>query len=374
MTNRLGRFRVGLGGAALLALFGCINCGDDDGATQQSPGDAGESSGGDGAEPSNGGAPGDAGSGGTMPGGSGGTGPSPSAGAGGAGGAAEPIVPEGEHYGFVFDTISLPTNNTLARELAFDVNGDDILDNQLGMVFGTLASMGLEQGTQRLVDTGDVILLADLQTTSFSQASAVGFNTFFGTNPVPEPCVDDDDCGHHLDGSGTFDLTDDDLDGETCTGRIQGGVFRGSGGALPVRIGFTGQPLDLTLTEARVELTDVSEDGFVSGRIGGLITVARIDSQLIPGIRSAVQSTIAADCTGASPAPECGCVASSSGATNLTLFDMDDDCSVSIEEVKENSLVASLFAPDVDLDGDETPDGLSFGFGVTGKRATFDLP
>ncbi|MDF3066854.1 MAG: hypothetical protein K0R38_2455 [Polyangiaceae bacterium] len=372
MTNGLGSLRSRIGVASLLATLGCLHCGDDGVDDKPSPGDAGESAGGGGAEPSNGGAPAGMGSGGTelAPGGSGGAETLPS---GGAGGASE-LVPEGEHYGFVIDTMMIPTNNNQARELAFDLNGDGVPDNQLGAVFGTLAVMGLETGTEELVESGVVILLVDLQTTSFSRAAAAGFNTFYGTNPVPDPCVDDGDCGRHLDGTGSFDLTDDELEGEPCIGPIEDGVFSGTGGALPVRIAYSGQPLDLTLSEAHVELTGLSEDGFTTGRIGGLLTVARIDTQLVPGMHAAVAASIAADCTGASPSPACGCVEGSTGSTNLNLYDMDDDCEVSLEEVKENTLTASLLAPDVYLDGDGTADGLSVGFGVTGKRATFELP
>lgn len=367
MTNSSRRFRLGLGTAGLLAIFACVHCGD--GADSSNPGVAGESSGGVGGDESNspiGGALTEAGSGGAESGG---------AEAGGAAAGAAAIVPEGEHYGFVFDTVTMPANNTQAREAGFDLNGDDVVDNQLGMVFATFASQGFDDNAalDTRIQSGEVILLADLQTSSFSDASAVGLNTFYGTNPDPEACVADDDCGHHLNGTARFDVADDSPAGETCVGSIEASAFNGAGGTLPIRLVLGGATLDLTLHAARVELLGVSEDGFSDGRVGGLISAADIESQLYPGLHAGVLASIAKDCTG-SPPPQCGCTQASTGATSVALFDLERDCDVTLQEIKENSLFVSLLAPDVDEDGDGEGDALSVGFRISAKPATFNLP
>src|SRR4051812_33435904 len=53
-----------------------------------------------------------------------------------------PPVPEGTHYHYVVDHEFVPTNNNQAREFGLDLNGDSVVDNQLGMVLGVFAGMG----------------------------------------------------------------------------------------------------------------------------------------------------------------------------------------------------------------------------------------
>jgi hypothetical protein len=48
----------------------------------------------------------------------------------------------GPTHRFVVDVIETPNTNTQAREFADDLNGDQAVDNQLGMVFSTLMSNG----------------------------------------------------------------------------------------------------------------------------------------------------------------------------------------------------------------------------------------
>lgn len=72
----------------------------------------------------------------------------------------------GESRRFVVDSIQLPRNNTQARDYGADLNGDNNVDNQLGMVFGTLASEGTvtEHGNDMIgagVIASSVIITAD---------------------------------------------------------------------------------------------------------------------------------------------------------------------------------------------------------------------
>ena len=72
----------------------------------------------------------------------------------------------GESRRFVVDSIQLPTNNTFARDYGADLNGDNAVDNQLGMVFGTLAGEGAvtTHGTEMIgagAIASSVIITAD---------------------------------------------------------------------------------------------------------------------------------------------------------------------------------------------------------------------
>src|SRR5262245_4955588 len=51
-----------------------------------------------------------------------------------------PIEYTGEARRFVIDSIAVPQNNSEARDFALDVDGRGGVDNQLGMVIGTLTN------------------------------------------------------------------------------------------------------------------------------------------------------------------------------------------------------------------------------------------
>ena len=65
----------------------------------------------------------------------------------------------------------------------------------------------------------------------------------------------------------------------------------------------------------------------------------------------------------------CGCMSGSTGKTILNLFDtMPKNCAVTVEEIKNNSLIQSLLAPDVTIDGKTA---LSLGIKATTVKGTF---
>ena len=76
------------------------------------------------------------------------------------------------------------------------------------------------------------------------------------------------------------------------------------------------------------------------------------------------------------------CDPGSSGASVLGVFNTDDDCAISIEEVRQSALLMNLFAPDLDLyngaifdpEGDGTNDAVSIGVKFTAANAFFLPP
>src|SRR3954466_1752090 len=106
------------------------------------------------------------------------------------GGGDDTITPEGAHYHYVANKALVPTNNNESREYGIDLNGDGTVDNQLGMVLGTLAGMGFDiQGTiDKAVLEGSIILLADFQTKDFTSTAAAGVQVFLGANEQPAAC------------------------------------------------------------------------------------------------------------------------------------------------------------------------------------------
>jgi hypothetical protein len=132
--------------------------------------------------------------------------------------------------------------------------------------------------------------------------------------------------------------------------------------------------LEFTLSNARVELTGVTDEAFASGRLGGTISERDVNEKIYPAELEVVTDAVSHDCTGG-VAPACGCTSPSTGKTYLDLLDTSDDCAVSLAELKDSALLGSgLFSPELDLNDDGTPESLSCAISISGVHATFDLP
>src|SRR6185503_15529094 len=119
-----------------------------------------------------------------------------------------------------------------------DLNADKTVDNQLGMVLGTLQGQNIDvkSAIKLAVDKGDIILLADIQTKSFTSTTGAGLSVKLGATPMPPPCTSPTDmvCGQHLKGSGTFTIANSPEG--NVDGKIVGGVFTGGPGNLTLQI------------------------------------------------------------------------------------------------------------------------------------------
>jgi hypothetical protein len=285
--------------------------------------------------------------------------------------------PTGPHYGYVADTVVVPRNNAEAREIGLDLNGDKTIDNQLGMVLGTLAGQGFEVQTtlDEAVDAGSIILLLDLQTPDFASTTGAGLSIKLGDSDtaMPTPCTDPTmpaTCGKHLDGTGVFTIDAGSPADAGVEGKIAGGVFTGGPGEIKLQIALAdADPIDLSLIGARAKATGITEDGISEVILAGAITQSQLDTEVIPNIQAQLPPIIAEDCDPAAGPPECGCLANSTGDTIISLFDTSPkDCEVTVEEIKTNSLIQSLLAPDVTIDGQ---DALSLGLKVSAVGASF---
>jgi hypothetical protein len=278
-------------------------------------------------------------------------------------------MPTGTHHHYVINSIDWPTTNNEARADGFDLNGDGVVDNQLGSTIAALAAQGMDVQTPQdvAVARGTVLMLADFQATDLTTATDAGFTLYAGTNPNPAPCNGSGDtvCGHHLTGTGTFDAAAMPRE-NPIVGAIASGVYSGGPGKLPVELSVLGgTPISTTLLGARAKLT-ATASGITQGIIGGGIPTTDLQTMVYPAMQQAFEATVQADCTQLASPPACGC--SGTGQQLIALFDTNHDCAISVMEIENNSLIQSLFAPDVTIDGQMA---LSVGFGVTAVGATF---
>ena len=278
---------------------------------------------------------------------------------------------QGNHAHYVVDRVMVPTTNNQAMMYGLDLDNNGSVDNLIGQDLATIAGMGanVQGGVDTAVNTGQILMLADIQTTAFDNASDAGFTLYAGTNPMPMPCSSPSDttCRHHLDGTGTFDVAAMPRD-PALSGSFVSGTYTGGPGHLPIQISVEGANLSLDLIGARVKVMATSTN-ITSAILAGGVTVTDRDTKIYPALSTAFNAQIATDCTALTSPPGCGCASGSNGATLISLFDKSPaDCNISVDEIKNNSLVQLLFAPDVMLEGQQC---LSVGVSVTAVPATF---
>lgn len=292
-------------------------------------------------------------------------------------------TPEGAHTHYVANKVFVPTSSTESREYGLDLNNDGTVDNQLGATLAALKSQGgfdIQATIDTAVNDGSIILLVDFQTKDFTSSSAAGIQVFLGDNPMPAACNGSGDttCGHHLTGTGSFDIAAGSPTNAALGGKIVGGTFTGGPGKLSLQIALgSGSPIQLDLIGARVKASGISDTAIGSGTSGGAIFAGAvskddIDNKVIPAIPPQLETTIMRDCTMITPpVAGCGCKSGSTGATIISFFDANKDCAVTADELKANSLVMSLLQPDVTIDGVMA---LSLGIKATAVGGTFTVP
>lgn len=281
------------------------------------------------------------------------------AGCGSSGGGDDPGP--GTRETWVVASMTMPTNATLAQDQGFDLDGDGTVDNQLGAVISALTSAGsldFQGGVNAAFDTGATVQLVETYT---GASTSVALRT--GT-PAVAPCSGPEDvvCRRHLDGATAF--TADAAADPPLAGAGTADAFSAGPGTAQLAVPLFGSaPLALPLVRARVSLE--RSGARLQGKVGGGVPQADVEAVLLPALAAWINEVVAADCPGGV------CEPSSTGEQLLGIFDADEDGAVSVAEVQENPVVATLFRPDLDTDGNGAADALSLGVGVELVGAVF---
>jgi len=294
--------------------------------------------------------------------------------------------PTGLHYNFVVDSITMPTNGSEAQALGLDIDTDGDVDNQLGAIvsaFAAASSTDVNSIVQGQIDRGEIILLADVQATSLSDAGNVGFWAWKGADPNPTPCIDDFDtvCRRHLQGDGTFTVASADPESALVVVDIDGGHLHGGPGALTLEVplGFVTTPLVLEVIGVKVE-AEIGLGGLTNGRLAGAVTATYMHDSVLPQLLTIMSALVTADCGGVSP--NC-CTTGSQGEQLIDLFDQDGSCTLTMDDLEQSTLLTNLLAPDLDLldaegfyvpNHDGVLDSTSLGIGFRAIPALYPLP
>lgn len=282
------------------------------------------------------------------------------------------VIPSGSHSHYVVNHLEWPTNMAESLDDAFDLDNNGHRDNQIGAVIVALRAQGgidAQSPSDAALARGVSITLADLQAPDLTSASAAGFTLFVGTNPTPMPCNGSADttCGHHLNGSGSFDVAATPRD-TPIVGPITGGVYDGGPGRLSMPIYISsGTPAFVTLLGARVEVT-VAANGLVRGKICGGIPSSDIDAKLYPAMQQGFTATVGRDCSALNNPPGCGCLQGSQGSALIAFLDANHDCAFTTAELQQSSILSALIRADVVVEGETA---ISVGVAFTAVDATF---
>jgi len=292
------------------------------------------------------------------------------------------VTPEGTHYQYVVSKLEVPVTAKQETDFGLDLGGDrssapdGTVDNKLATLLQLLVDVGklpLQDTVNESVNQGSIILLADLQTTSFTAAGAAGLSVKFGANPQPPACssATDTTCGHHLDGNGSFSIASSSPASSSVAGSIVGGTLSAGPGNLSVQIALgTTAPITLNLVNARVKATAISETG-MTAVIGGELLETELQTNVFPAVTTQIAAIVTRDCT-TTTVPDCGCTGT--GATLIGFLDKKPaDCVISLDEVA-NGAFAAFLLPDVCSRAScaaNMTDALSLGVKVTAVKATF---
>ncbi len=309
----------------------------------------------------------------------------------------DPLTGPYTHY--VNDSVQVPQDSADTRKYGLNIDGDDAdrPDNALGGILAALKGQGVDIQTTvtESVAAGNLVLLHSLQADDLTSDTSAGWKVLLG-DPVTGP-----DFG----GTGAFTVSATSPTDSLLRGSISGGQFQGGPGDITIQLALTaGTPIKVKLIGARLK-ANVTATGCTDGVLGGAITDAELNSSVIPGIQVLMNASVQED------APEVGgeltaCVMaadvcpdnaggdpttcdvermicrSSTTKTILDLFDANDDAEITVAEIKDNTLIKALLAPDVDLLNaagtfeprvDGVKDSLSVGLGFTCANGVFTV-
>jgi hypothetical protein len=305
-----------------------------------------------------------------------------------------PVTGPFTHY--VNDTITVPQNSTQTRDFGLNLDNDpqDRPDNALGGILAALKQQGVDIQTSvtDAMAAGTLIILHSFQAPDFTTAAAANWTLFLGKPTAAPP---------KFDGTDSFEIDTTSQPG-LLTGAVTAGELNAGPGNVTIALALTtGDPIKVKLIGTKIKVT-ATADGCTNGVLGGAITNEELNSSVIPGIQMLMNNSILDDganntpatCSASCPNTPKGettscyepthaniCVSSSS-KTILGLFDADKNAMITIDEIKNATIIKALLAPDVDLldatntfnpRSDGVKDSLSVGIGFTCKKATFTV-
>jgi len=280
---------------------------------------------------------------------------------------------EGTVYDYIVTTMDIPRSAAEGLEIGVDLNGDGVIDNKLGGIFGMFpaeVSNRLAESFQRKVANGTLILLPRLWVDAWPTDNTVASQVLPG---LLDPSLDATE--DNFTGSGTALLAPEaDRTSFLCGELLDTGYTAGPGPfvlPIPLMGGITF--LEVLLARA-VCVNPLTPESVTDMQVGGGLTRTTVENQLLPAIQvmlneetlsnptgetaQYVLSWVDSNCNNTIP----GCESVTPGQGDCTPWDhLATTLPISFAEVRCNFFLHSALAPDIDSDGDQVNDLLSIG-------------
>jgi hypothetical protein len=229
----------------------------------------------------------------------------------------------GPTHRFVVDGFTLPRSNTDARAFGADLDGDRNVDNQLGMVLGTLASFELTTShAAAIIASGAIASSVTVQADDLEDDRTVKVS-YLGADGAPAVHV-----GGRLE-NGAF------VSNRTATTRVPGSALL----HLPVFV--DADPSVVPVFGMQLELAPDGAGGY-DGLLQGVMRGDDVLRAVTRGLGQLVSARPRAH------------------RMMMALLDGDGDWTLTDDEIATNMLIISLLTPEVTFDGEEV---LAIGFG-----------
>jgi hypothetical protein len=257
---------------------------------------------------------------------------------------------------YLIDTLTVPRDSTESNATAQDLDGDGTIDNRVGTLFGLLASMNL-----------------DVQGRAEDALAADAFPVVVTIDTCADPSATLFELHQGLDVDRRFDPPRVRIGDETAHPAVgPGSGLQASGGQsrFPV-VGL----FDLTHTRwidgwnLSFELAASSADR-IEGRLALGLDGETFFAESTEAMLEYVEQTIAE-----TPGCPSDCEPDSPAASMMSIFDENQDDVITLDELRQNSLIQTFTRPDLDLltieDGEQVywpsrdgeVDTISFGVG-----------
>jgi len=284
----------------------------------------------------------------------------------GGGGDGEVTKVEGTNSAkYATSSITLPANSMAS---AFDIDGDGTPDNKLGSIIAGLAAVNLkpQASADDAVMKGELVLLLEETSTDASQmqASNAGVKLSLANKATSPP---------HYDGTDTFTINASQPPAQFL-GNISAGTFTSNNPATtstPVTLVIAlplveGQDaLMVPVTAGRITFKRGADGKLTGGQINGALKKTDVDTVVLPAVAMLITAQ----------------VMQPDASDAIKSFDLDHDGTVTVDELKQNSLITNFLSPDIqlfDATGAYKPnpakpmkDSLSLGLAFTAVGATF---